>query len=108
MMATTAPSAAPTHALPSWVDNHSIYFELSGANGPVVISFPRTSEGLSRAISVLFSRFQTEGHGEVYLRPPISTTPYTAPFSPSAPPNRDGVTPSQQQLAAALLRKLKP
>ena len=41
MTATAAPSAAPAHALRCWVDNHSLFFELQGVNGPYVCEFKR-------------------------------------------------------------------
>lgn len=67
MTATTAPSAAPPHAIPCWVDGHSLYFELRGVNGPAVISFQRFE--LAKALAILFTTFETETHGEPYIRP---------------------------------------
>ena len=67
MTATIAPSAAPPHAIPCWVDNHALYFELQGVNGPTVVSFRRYE--LSKALAILFTKFETETHGEAYIRP---------------------------------------
>lgn len=67
-MNTTAPSAAPSWAISCWVDNHTLYFELRGANGPSVVGFARHE--LSKALSILFANYEQEGHGEVYIRPP--------------------------------------
>ena len=68
MTATIAPSAAPPHALSCWVDNHSLFFELRSPHGPVVLSFRRHE--LSKALAILFTTFETETHGEPYIRPP--------------------------------------
>jgi hypothetical protein len=69
MMGTAAPSAAPAHALKAWVDNHSLFFELRGVNGPYVMAFQRHE--LGKALAILFTTFETETHGEQYIRPAL-------------------------------------
>lgn len=68
MTAVTAQTAAPPHAIKCWVDGHSLYFELRGVNGPSVVSFQRFE--LAKALAILFTTFETETHGEPYIRPP--------------------------------------
>lgn len=96
MMGTIAPTAAPPHAVRCWLDGRSLYFELSGVNGPVVLAFTPDSAGFSRAISVLFARHAAEGHGEVYIRPEL----------PSTIPDKDGISEAQRREARDLLKKM--
>lgn len=96
MTASPAPSAAPPHAIPCWVDNNSLYFELRGVHGPHVLSFQRYE--LSKALAILFTAFETEGHGEVYTLPP----------SPAALiPDKDGITEAMRRDARDILKKLR-
>lgn len=67
MPATIAPTAAPSYAIPCWVDGHSLFFELRGVNGPYVCEFRRHE--LAKALAILFTKFETETHGEAYCRP---------------------------------------
>lgn len=94
MTATTAPSAAPAHALKVWVDNHALYFELSGVNGPAVVSFRRHE--LSKALAILFTKFETETHGEPYHRPPVVAKTLL----------KDGIDQRDLDAAAKALREL--
>lgn len=96
MTATSAPSAAPPHAISIWVDPNSLYFELPSHNGPCVLSFPRTFLGMQKALAVLFIRAESEAPGQVYHRPP----------APSAP-DKDGITPAQRAEAREILKRLK-
>lgn len=96
-MGTIAPSAAPTHAILTWVDVNNLYFELRGVNGPSVISFPRSSLGLQKALAILFGLHETEGHGEIYSRPQL----------PSSIPDKNGITERQRQDARDILKRLK-
>lgn len=94
MPATVAPSAAPAHALRCWVDNHSLFFELQGVNGPYVCEFKRYE--LSRAVAILFTKFETETHGEAYLRPAFVAKELA----------KDGISQRDLDAAAAALRQL--
>lgn len=67
MSATAAPTAAPSWAIPCWVDNNTLYFELRGAAGPQVVGFKRHE--LAKALSILFAKFEDESAGVPYLRP---------------------------------------
>ena|SRR5579859_3045815 len=69
MTATKAPTGAPSWAVPCWVDHNTLYFELRGADGPQVIGFKRHE--LSRALAILFAKFEDESAGVPYLRPPV-------------------------------------
>lgn len=94
MTATIAPSAAPAHAIKAWVDNHSLYFELQGANGPAVVAFKRYE--LSKALGILFTKFETETHGEAYIRPPVVAKALM----------KDGIDQRDLDAAAKALREL--
>lgn len=100
MTAFTAPTAAPPHAVRCWVDGNNLYFELPSQNGPCVIGFQRDAIGMSKALAVLFVHHETEGHGEVYLRPP-------ALLAASPIPDKDGISPTQRQAARDLLKRMK-
>lgn len=69
MNATTTPTAAPTWAIPCWVDNNTLYFELHGAAGPQVVGFKR--HHLAKALAILFAKFEDESAGTPYLRPAL-------------------------------------
>lgn len=97
MTATSLPSAAPPYAVPFWVDGNSLYCELPSQNGPCVLSFPRSSLGLQKALAILFGLHETEGHGEVYSRPQL----------PSSIPDKNGITDRQRQDARDILKRLK-
>ncbi len=92
-----APSAAPAHAIRAWADSRNLYFELPSQNGPAVIAFPRSTEGLSRALAILSARHEVEGHGEVYYRPQLA----------SSIPDKNGITESQRQSARDILKRMK-
>jgi hypothetical protein len=94
MSATAAPSAAPPYAIPCWVDGHSLFFELRGVNGPYVVEFGRYD--LSRALAILFTTFETDTHGEAYVRP--------ANVAKSL--MKEGVTQADHDAAAKALRQL--
>lgn len=96
-MGTAAPSAAPSYAVPFWADANSIYCELPSQNGPCVISYPRTTLGLSKALAILFGKYEVEGHGEPYSRPQL----------PSSIPDKHGLTDHQRQDARDLLKRMK-
>lgn len=97
MMAIAAPTAAPSHAIKCWVDPNNLFFELSGQHGPTVLGFPRTADGFTRALAVLFVRHEVEGHGEVYHRP----------LTPASPiPDKNGITEQQRRDARDVLKKL--
>lgn len=97
-MGTSAPSAAPAHAVRTWVDRNNLYFELSGVNGPAVIGFQRDAIGLTKALATLFVMYETEGHGEIYSRPEIAR---------SQLPDKDGITAAQRQAARDVLKRMK-
>lgn len=101
MSATTAPSAAPSYALPCWVDGHSLFFELRGVNGPHVVSFQRFE--LSRALAILFATFETEGAGQPYTIPEQSPRKVEAVKVMA----KDGISQQDRDAAAAVLRQLK-
>jgi hypothetical protein len=93
MTAHLADTAAPDYAVQCWCDLRSIYFQFPSTHGPCVISFPRDSIGLAKALDLLKSRHATEGHGTPYVAPPI-------PYAKS--PN---VTQEQRASARDILRK---
>jgi hypothetical protein len=90
-------SAAPPHAIKCWVDANNLYFELPSLNAPCVLAFPRTGEGFSKALSVLFVRHATEGHGKPYSRsqPSLLT------------PDKNGITGMQRSNARDVLKRMK-
>lgn len=45
-----APTAAPDNALRCWSDTRSIYIEIPG---PVILSYPLTESGLSKALALI-------------------------------------------------------
>ena len=53
MMASLAHSAAPPNALRVWCDARWIYVEVPGKT-PTVLSFSRSGDGLSRALSLIY------------------------------------------------------
>lgn len=94
MMGQATNSFAPSHALRVWVDPRSIYFELSGVNGPTVLAFTRDSIGFAKALAVLFAM-------------PEAGTPYSTMQAPSSIPDKNGITPAQRADAHELLKRLK-
>lgn len=70
MTATLAHSAAPDYAVLLWCDHHSLFLQFPSQNGPCVITFPRDSTGLAKALDLLRSRHTNEGAGVAYLSPP--------------------------------------
>lgn len=97
MTATSAPTAAPPHAVPFWLDRNSLFCELPSINGPVVFRFTRDSIGLAKAFSTVFAIYESEGHGEIY----------SAPQCPTSIPDKNGITDRQRQDARDILRRLK-
>lgn len=97
MTATISSSAAPPYAIRFWLDTRNLYAEVPSQNGPCVISYPRTTLGLSKALAILFGQFELEGHGEVYSRPQLT----------SSIPDKNGITDKQRQDARDILRKMK-
>lgn len=53
MSATSAPSAAPPNAIPVWSDGRSLFTELPGPHGPIVLRYPLTTSGLSSALGLI-------------------------------------------------------
>lgn len=53
MTATLAPSAIPPSAIPLWTDGRSLYTQLPGPQGPLVLRYPRTVAGLSQALGLI-------------------------------------------------------
>ena len=94
MSATPAPTAAPKWAIPCWVDGHTLYFELQGQHGPCVVSFRR--DELHKALATLYLKYDTEGHGEVYIRPTVVDKKLQS----------QGVTPADREAAALALKAL--
>lgn len=94
MTATSLPSAAPPHAIRCWVDPKSIYFELSGVNGPAIIAFPRSSSGLATAIATLFAV-------------PEAGIPYSRPQLANSLPDKNGITARQRNDARDILARMK-
>lgn len=70
MTATLAHSAAPDYSVLVWCDHRSLFMQFPSINGPCVITFPRDSIGLAKALDLLRSRHSTEGAGAAYLAPP--------------------------------------
>ena len=61
MPAIPAPSAAPPNAIPLWTDGRSLFAELPGPSGPVVLRYPLTTSGLSSALG-LVDRYAYDSH----------------------------------------------
>lgn len=97
MTATSAPTAAPPHAIPFWLDANYLFCELQSPNGPVVFHFTRDTIGLAKAFATIFSRYELEGHGEIYHAPQLT----------SSIPDKNGITEHQRQSAREILRRLK-
>ena len=93
MTATSADTASPDWAVLTWCDLRTIYMQFPSTHGPCVISFPRDSIGLAKALDLLKTRHATEGHGQPYTLPP-------APFRPSS-----SATAPQRLSAREILRK---
>lgn len=94
MTATLAPTAAPAHAITCWCDNHSLFFELRGINGPYVVEFRRYE--LSKALAILFTKFETETYGEPYLRPALVAKELS----------KDGISQADLDAARAALKQI--
>lgn len=92
-----ADTAAPSYAVPFWLDRNRLYCELPSANGPVVFAFPRDTIGLAKAFATVFEAYLPDTHGEIY----------SAPQCPSSIPDKNGITDRQRQDARDILRKLK-
>jgi hypothetical protein len=56
MTATFASTATPPNAIPIWTDGLSLFTELPGPNGPVIIRYPLTSAGLTSALGLVRTR----------------------------------------------------
>lgn len=95
MTATLAPTAAPPYAIKTWVDRLNIYVEFPSANGPCVVSYPKSTGGLAQALAFMNERHSNEGHGEIYL----------APSSPIL--DRNGCSVAQRQSARDILKRMK-
>lgn len=67
-----AHTAAPSWALLIWCDIRNIYVQFGSQNGPVVLTYPRNSIGLSAALNILASHHATEGAGAPYSPPPLA------------------------------------
>jgi hypothetical protein len=93
MTATSASTAAPAYAVLLWCDIRTIYVQFPSQNGPCVVSFPRDSGGLSKALDLLKSRHAVEGAGEAYVAPPL-------PFKPSV-----AISPNSRDVVREMLRK---
>lgn len=92
MPAEVAPSAAPDWAVLVWCDLQSIYIQFPSQNGPCVLTFPRDSMGLNKALDLLKMRHAHEGHGQAYLAKPV--------------PTRDArFTPQQRDIARMVLQR---
>lgn len=65
-MTEIAPSAAPPNALTMWTDGRRIFIELPSTIGPVVLAFPLSTGGLSKALSIL-SEHKVEYAGAPYV-----------------------------------------
>lgn len=101
MTATTAPSAAPSYAIPCWVDGHHLFFELRGIHGPHVVSFQRYE--LSKALAILFQTFETEGAGQPYTLPEQSPRKVETVKAMA----KDGISQADRDAAAAVLKSLR-
>lgn len=56
MPADPALSARPPNAIPIWTDGLTLYTELPGPVGPVILRYPLTSAGLSSALALVRTR----------------------------------------------------
>lgn len=87
MSARIADSAAPANAIKIWCDPTRIYAELPSLGPVCVMAFPRTGEGLSKVLNLIY------GSGE-------------ASGSPQTIPRRKPVgSVSQHSLAESILRR---
>jgi hypothetical protein len=93
MTATAAATAAPAYAVLLWCDLRTIYVQFPAQNGPCVVSFPRDSGGLSKALDLLKSRHAVEGAGAVYTQP-------APPFKPSV-----AISPNSRDVVREMLRR---
>lgn len=91
-MGSISMSGAPEYAIKCWVSSNTLYFELSGVNGPHIVSFARHE--LAKALAILFTKFETEGHGPQQFTQVLSKT-----LGP------DGISEDQRAIARAALRK---
>ena len=71
MSANVASSAAPPWAVKVWADDLNVYAEVSSINQPAVVSAAFTEGGLSRILTVLSAKHQSESAGQQYLRPAV-------------------------------------
>lgn len=90
MPATLAPSAAPPNALSLWTDGRSLYTELPGPAGPMVLRYPLTHSGLSSALTLI----RTHAYDSADRSPSASDLPRTG-------------TLAQQLDAKTVLRQMK-
>lgn len=93
MTASAAATAAPDYAVSLWCDLRSIYVQFPSQNGPCVVTFPRDSGGLSKALDLLKTRHAVEGAGVPYSPPPI-------PFKPTVP-----IGANSRDIVREMLRK---
>lgn len=90
---TIAISGAPPYAAKIWADSRSIYLELAGATGPYILSFAHASA--YKAFAILTDRYQAEGHGEVYIRPPATM------------PDKKGISEQHRQNVRDILKRAR-
>jgi len=90
-MTRLAPSAAPPTSLRIWADATRIFAELptKPGLGPCIMSFPRSGDGLSKVLALIYG--QTESAG--------------SPQSSYSPPKHLVGTPLQHATAESILRK---
>lgn len=97
MTATSLPSAAPSYAVPFWIDKNHMFCELPSQNGPIIFRFTRDTIGLSKAFATVFAAYLPDTHGEIYSAPQLA----------SSIPDKNGITERQRQDARDILKRLK-
>lgn len=97
-MASALRSAAPPHAMKMWMDCHSIYMEIPGANGgpPYITSYQLCESGLSKALSMM---------RDIHTKAVPLGGSYQIPLNPSIKKIND-FSKDQRATARAVLRKL--
>lgn len=99
MTATLAKSAAPPWAVTLWSDERRIYAEIPGKDRPYITTFMLNEGGLSKALSLLRTRAETNTNTSPIYRVDPSTIAH--------PSNRPSVgTAAQRANAQSILRKL--
>lgn len=99
MMANSAPTARPPHAVTMWCDNTHIYTELAATSGgqPYIQKHALTEGGLSKALAMM---------KDLYAKHQPLGGDYRIPFNPLIKPDPNTFTTDQRGAALTALRKL--